>query len=372
MQGESTEVITLFLCGDVMTGRGIDQVLHHPSHPTLHESYVKDARDYVHLAEDRSGRIGWNLQDTHIWGRALTYLVAYNPDIRVVNLETSITTSLGYDRSKSVHYRMHPLNMGCLTALGIDVCSLANNHTLDWGEAGLIETIRSLESSGIQYAGAGRNLIEALTPCVTKINDECRVITYAFGLPSSGIPDEWAATTTRPGVNLWRGDLSSQASRMGKLLSDAKKPGDIAIASIHWGGNWGFKIPFRQRDLAHKLVAEGFDIIHGHSSHHVKGLEVFDDKLILYGCGDFITDYEGISGKEEYRDDLVLMYFAQVETSTGALHRLIMQPLRMRRFSLVDPTNADMEWLYSTLKSTCADLGTSVIYSDGTFELSFN
>ena len=65
-----------------------------------------------------------------------------------------------------------------------------------------------------------------------------------------------------------------------------------------------------QSQLAHSLLDEaGVDVIHGHSSHHVKGIEVYKGKAILYGCGDFLTDYEGIQGYEEFRDDLVLMYF---------------------------------------------------------------
>lgn len=79
--------------------------------------------------------------------------------------------------------------------------------------------------------------------------------------------------------------------------------------------------------FAHRLIDEaGVDIIHGHSSHHVKAIEVYKDKLILYGCGDFLNDYEGIGGYEEFRADLALMYFATVEPSTGKVFDLHMTP----------------------------------------------
>jgi len=75
------------------------------------------------------------------------------------------------------------------------------------------------------------------------------------------------------------------------------------VASIHWGDNWGYEI-------AHNLIDHaGVDIIHGHSSHHAKGIEVWHGKPVIYGCGDFINDYEGIGGNEKYRSDLSLMYF---------------------------------------------------------------
>ena len=74
------------------------------------------------------------------------------------------------------------------------------------------------------------------------------------------------------------------------------------VASVHWGSNWGYDIPREQTVFAHRLIDEaGVDIIHGHSSHHVRAIEVYKDRLILYGCGDFLNDYEGISGYEEFR-----------------------------------------------------------------------
>jgi poly-gamma-glutamate capsule biosynthesis protein CapA/YwtB (metallophosphatase superfamily) len=158
--------IKLFLCGDVMTGRGIDQVLPYPGHPRLHERYVKDARDYVKLAERRSGPIPKPAAFSYIWGEALQELSRERPDLRIVNLETSVTTSDGFWPDKGIHYRMHPANISCLVEAGIDGCSLANNHTLDWGYAGLSETMEVLAAARIRFAGAGRNRAEARKPAV--------------------------------------------------------------------------------------------------------------------------------------------------------------------------------------------------------------
>ena len=122
------------------------------------------------------------------------------------------------------------------------------------------------------------------------------------------------------------------------------------MASIHWGGNWGYEIPQEQIAFAHWLVeACNVDIVHGHSSHHVKGIEVYRGKLILYGCGDFIDDYEGITGYEEFRDDLVLMYFPTIRIDDGMLVSLEMVPLQIRNMRLNRASRADAEWLASTL-----------------------
>ena len=148
MNSNQAGPLTVFLCGDVMTGRGIDQVLPYPGLPTLYESYVKDARDYVKLAERVNGPITRPVSFKYIWGDALAELNQSGVDVRIINLETSITRSDDYWPGKSVHYRMHPQNVGCLTAAGIDACSLANNHVLDWGYAGLTETLQNIGSGG--------------------------------------------------------------------------------------------------------------------------------------------------------------------------------------------------------------------------------
>ncbi|SOZ37388.1 hypothetical protein CBM2605_A60632 [Cupriavidus neocaledonicus] len=125
----------LFLCGDVMTGRGIDQILAHPSQPLLHESYVHSALDYVRLAERKAGPIARPAGPDYPWGDALAELASRAARPRIVNLETAITTSDDAWPGKSVHYRMHPRNVDCLQAAGIDCAVLANNHVLDWGRA---------------------------------------------------------------------------------------------------------------------------------------------------------------------------------------------------------------------------------------------
>ena len=217
-------------------------------------------------------------------------------DRRIINLETSITTSNDHWPDKEVHYRMNPRNIGCLTAAGIDCCALANNHVLDWGYEGLAETLATLDEAGIRHAGAGPNAAEAQAPAVLDVPGKGRVLVFSFGSVTSGIPPQWAATEDRPGVNLLA-DLSEETgSRVAAGMRQARRPDDIIVASIHWGSNWGYEIPEAQIRFAHRLIDEGVDLIHGHSSHHIKALELHHGRPILYGCGDFLTDYEGIEG----------------------------------------------------------------------------
>lgn len=354
--------VTLFMTGDVMTGRGIDQVLPYPGDPVIYEGYMKSAKGYVQIAEEANGPIPRPTAFSYIWGDALEELERRKPDLKLINLETSITASTDYWKDKGINYRMHPQNIPVLTRAGIDFCALANNHVLDWGYAGLLETLQTLKKANIISSGAGRNLSAAAAPAVTAIPGKGRVIMFSFGLESSGIPLSWAATADKPGVNLLK-DLSDNTVRhISQTVRKIKQKNDIVVASIHWGGNWGYKVPGRQKKFAHRLIdAAGVDIIHGHSSHHVKGIEVYKQKLILYGCGDFINDYEGISGHEEFRANLSLMYFVTVDPSTGKLSQLKMIPTQMRRFRVNRASSEATLWLKDTLNREGVRFGTRVI-----------
>lgn len=352
--------LKLFLCGDVMTGRGLDQIMPHPSSPQLFEPYVTSALEYVRLAELINGPIRRPVEYDYVWGDALTELNARRPDLRIVNLETSVTSSDDRD-SKSINYRMNPANIACLLAADIDCCVLANNHVLDWGQRGLLETLHTLERSGLRYVGAGRNRETASAPASLPVPGDKRVLVYAFASESSGVARTWAATDKRAGVNLLSDLSQSSVDWIADSIRSEKQPGDVAIASIHWGSNWGYAIPREHTAFARRLIDEAaVDLVHGHSSHHPRPIEVHHGKLILYGCGDFLNDYEGIEGYEQFRDDLVLMYFAGVHPMTGELQNLEMTPMQIRNFRLNRANDADARWLAGILDSVSRPFGTSV------------
>jgi poly-gamma-glutamate synthesis protein (capsule biosynthesis protein) len=353
------------MCGDVMTGRGIDQVLPHPGDPLLYESYMNSATGYVKLAEKVSGPIPKPVDFSYIWGDALTELERVAPDLRIINLETSVTQSADYWEGKSVLYRMHPENIPCLTSARIDFCSLANNHVLDWGYTGLTQTLETLGKVGITTAGAGRNLQEAETPAVFDVEGKGRVIVFSYGSLTSGIPVSWAALEKRPGVNFLE-DLSVQSARNIKVrVEQVKQEGDIVVVSIHWGSNWGYDIPSEQTAFAHMVIDEAaVDVIHGHSSHHVRGIEVYKEKLIMYGAGDFLNDYEGIGGYENFRPDLALMYFVSVDPLAGDLVHLEMTPMQIKNFKLHRASRSDALWLRDTLNREGMKLRTRVELND--------
>ena len=340
-------------------------MLPRPSDPRLYESYVKNATQYVALAQTVSGPFPKRVDFAYPWGDALEELDRVMPDLRIINLETAITKSDDFWQRKGINYRMHPENVPCLKAARIDCCSIANNHVLDWGYAGLAETLATLEQVNVKGAGAGRNITEAEAPAVMEVDKKGRVLVFGYALPSSGVPNDWAATNIRSGVN-FLADLSQKTVlQIAAQVRKVKRERDIVVASMHWGDNWGYEIPDEQRNFSHQLIDEaGVDVIHGHSSHHPKGIEVYEDRPIMYGCGDFLNDYEGISGYERYRDDLVLMYLVTMQPRSGKLVRFEMVPFQIKRFRLNYVSSGDARWLRDTLDRECARFGGLVELSE--------
>lgn len=275
------------------------------------------------------------------------------PQVRIVNLETAVTTS-NERAAKGINYRMSPANAACLAPARIDGCVLANNHVLDWGRKGLEETLDCLHAAGIRTAGAGRDRTQATAPAVFDLG-ESRLLLFAFGMESAGVPADWAATASVPGVN-WLPDLSSRATEhVADRILSTKHGGDLAVVSMHWGANWGYEVSHRQRSFARRLIDAGAaDLVHGHSSHHPRPIEIYRDRLIVYGCGDFLNDYEGIAGHEAFRPELALMFFPTLEAATGKLAQLTLSPMRIHKFRLQRASREEAGWLAATLSRESA------------------
>jgi poly-gamma-glutamate capsule biosynthesis protein CapA/YwtB (metallophosphatase superfamily) len=348
--------VGLFLGGDVMLGRGIDQILPLRGKPALREPFMDDARDYVELAERVSGSIDRPVAFAYPWGDALDELARAAPDARIINLETSVTSSDEFWPGKAIHYRMHPGNLPSLKAAGIDVCLLANNHVLDFGRTGLLETLDALRGAGLRTAGAGRDRDEAWRSARVELAPTRALRVYGLAAANSGVPPEWAPGASRPGIALLPDLSESSARTVAERIPREKRPGEIVVVSIHWGSNWGYTVPAAHIAFAHRLIDSGADLIHGHSSHHPRPIEVYRDRLVLYGCGDLIDDYEGISGHEEYRGDLKLMYFASLD-ARGALTDLRMAAMKPRALRLTRAGAEDARWLASTLTRVSASFG---------------
>lgn len=350
--------VTLFLSGDVMLGRGIDQIQTQSTDPRLYEPALTDARQYIALATAVNGPIPRRVDPMYVWGDALDELAGLAPDVRIVNLENAVTARGAPSAGKYIHYRTHPDNVAVLSVAGIDVCVLANNHVLDWGPTGLSDTLQALARMGVRPAGAGLDLDAARAPAIVPAGDGRRVKVVGMASMTSGVPTSWRAGDRTAGVHLIADDPREAVASVRQSIGE-RRPGDIVVVSIHWGANWGHEIPVWQRRLAHRLIDTGaVDVIHGHSAHHPKGVEVYRGKLVLYGCGDLINDYEGIRGHEAYRSEVRAMYFASLDPDSGDLRSLRIVPMRAARFRLRRATPGEAVGLVDVLNREGRRLGT--------------
>ncbi len=353
------------LTGDVILGRGIDQILPHPSPDILYESFAKSALLYISLAEKRNGALPRPVPYSYVWGDLIEDLSIRSPDLCIINLETAITRSGAPAVLKGIHYRMNSANLPMLQAAGIDCCVLANNHVLDWGREGLLETLDVLRAGMVKVAGAGLDDESAEAPAILPVSGKGRVLVYGLACSSSGVPTNWAAGPDHLGVRLLDVRHDSEINRITRQVAQDRQQGDIVAASIHWGPDWGYEVEDTDRAFAHRLIDEAqVDIVHGHSSHHPKGIEFYRDRVILHGCGDLINDYEGIAGKETYRPDLVLLCLLPI-ASDGTCCGLEMLPYRIARFRLERTADHDTRWLEQRMDQVCAPFGCRVVPDTG-------
>lgn len=233
------------------------------------------------------------------WGNILPLLK--DTDLNVINLETTITTSTDIVL-KTFNFKADPDKVQTLQVGNIHAVNIANNHILDFGQSGLIETIRTLDHAGIAHVGAGINIQEAKRPIIFEKNGiRIGIIGYA------DYPQEWAATDTKPGINYIQiGDIATIKNDIAQLHQEV----DILILSIHWGPNMRQRPTQEFRDFSHAIIDAGVDILHGHSAHVFQGIEQYNNGLILYDTGDFVDDY---AVTQSLRNDWALFFEITVE-----------------------------------------------------------
>jgi poly-gamma-glutamate synthesis protein (capsule biosynthesis protein) len=200
------------------------------------------------------------------------------------------------------------------------------------------------------------------------------VLVFSLAAVSSGTPQAWAATADRPGVNLIA-LTENDVGCLQRYVASIKRPGDIVVASIHWGGNFSHQLEPKQQNFAKALIDRaGIDLIHGHSSHHVSAIEVYNGKLILFGCGDLINDYEGIPKSPErqsLRPDLGLIYCIRLNAETGRLASLRMRPMQMRQMRVQRADESDAAWLCAALNRGSAASGAHFMAERGVLTIDF-
>jgi len=344
MADKPKQLLKVLVVGDVMLGRLVDQLFKTRVNDPEHSSYVK--RVLSHLGKQ-------HLPHSYVWGDMLPYF--HSADLRIINLETSATTHPEKWPDKAFNYRMHPENLQCLNEARIDYCSLANNHTLDYQVPGMFETMQSLDKSGIKWAGVGKNKEQAQKPTILSFGGKTMAC-FSF----ADHYDFWAATKEAPGINYI--DVDNYTDRdideIKMLTAEVrtKEKVDLIAVSLHWGSNYCWQPSPQFVKFAHQLVDNcGVDLIHGHSSHHIQGVEVYKGKPILYGCGDFVDDY---AVDKEFRNDLGFIYQLYLDSQSTKWKSIELVPTKIATFQVTRPGN-DRDFLITRMKELSAKFGTN-------------
>lgn len=203
-----------------------------------------------------------------------------NDDLTVINLETPVTALSTTGADKSFVFKSPPKALTPLKNAGVDVVNLANNHTLDQGTKGLLDTIANLDQAGLAHVGAGKNADAAYAPVyVERKGIKIAVVGVTRVLPETS----WAAGKNHPGAA-----SAYDTAAAARAVSQAKKNADVVVAIVHWGKERVDMPDANQKALAHALIDAGADLTIGGHAHVLQGFEPYKGKWIAYGTGNFI------------------------------------------------------------------------------------
>ncbi len=199
-------------------------------------------------------------------------------DITIGNLETALTVTENQWIEKKYRFRNEPAVASALRTAGFDIVSLANNHTMDYGPQGLLDTLHALEQAGVVAHGAGENLPAARKPALIGLSNGLKVGFLAY---SNTFPKEFWATINTAGTAF------GHQQQIVEDISLLKNNTDFIVVSFHWGREKQQALREYQALLAHAAVGAGADVILGHHPHILQKIERYQEGLIFYSLGNF-------------------------------------------------------------------------------------
>ncbi len=281
------------------------------------------------------------------WGDTLPVL--RGADAVILNLECVLADRGQPWPEKVFTFRSDSKNVAVLTAAGVTAVSLANNHSLDFGDDALQDCIATLLRHGIRPAGAGASLDAARRPATfTAGGTRVAVVAFTDDMP------EWEARAEGPGV--WHVPLQWADPRFGRLLDaigEAREHSDVVVVSAHWGPNWGYAPLPDHVEAAHRFIDRGADVVFGHSPHVFRGVELYRGRPVLFSCGNYVDDY-AVDDLE--RNDQSFIWCADLEDHR--LRRLLLLPTVIRAFQARLARGVDRSRIAQRFRALCADLGT--------------
>lgn len=303
------------------------------------------------------GDVGAALEEhdpSWLFGDCLDHL--RRADAVIANLESPITTSATRWRRtfKFYHFKAPPNAVKLLQAGNVRAVCLANNHMLDYGERGLMDTLTALRGAAITGVGAGRDLAEASAGRILDIaGAKIGLLAATDGMP------EFAATAESAGTHV----LEFHAGNLdwiARSVTDLKRAGaSLIVLSVHWGPNLRRSPNARFRAFARDAIGAGVDVVHGHSSHVAQGVERQGAGLVLYDTGNFIDDYWKVPFRRTTSTFIWLL-----DVRAGERPGLTLVPVVTKPHPLRLAKGARFREMIDHMRALCSRLGTATAESD--------
>jgi poly-gamma-glutamate synthesis protein (capsule biosynthesis protein) len=284
-------------------------------------------------------------------------------DLVFGNLETPITKGAEIPDFEMI-FRSNPGTEQALKKAGFSILSLANNHTPNFGEKGLIDTFNYLKEAGIEYAGAGRNNIEANGSLFIE-KEGIKIALLAYN-DNDVVPNSYEASENRAGTAFMRTD------KMIEAVKEAKKEANFVIVSMHSGIEYVNEPNKSQVNFARTAIDSGADLIIGHHPHVVQVMEKYKDKFIFYSLGNFIFDQpQSIETREGIA---IKVYFTKNNINKISILPVFMEKLAQPRMAndqesekilkrLNFPLNEESVYLWDENKKDFQKSSKAIVYA---------
>jgi poly-gamma-glutamate capsule biosynthesis protein CapA/YwtB (metallophosphatase superfamily) len=222
-------------------------------------------------------------------------------DLTVGNLESTLSDDGVPQQPNDDSFAADPSVATALARAGFDVLSLANNHTGDFGDRALRQTLRRIDRSPIQRVGAGTHAAQAWRPVVVRragttfgfvafntIGETPRATSTTAGAAEVRMPPRTALRLNRADLRRLTDTIASLADRV-----------DVVIAMPHWGHNYtNVPVP-QQRRVGAAMIDAGADLIVGGHPHWVQGIQTHRGRLVVHSLGNFAFDMDFDTETEE-------------------------------------------------------------------------
>ena len=276
--------------------------------------------------------------------------------IVIGNLEGPLTNRGNGESDKQYVFRSPPAKVArALRNAGFDVVSLANNHSLDYGYEGMVDTIDSLAKVGILHVGAGNNSREARAPVFVPVGNQMA----AFLAYSLTFPENYWATTKSPGTAF------GHEAHIAADVRTARKYADVVVVSFHWGQESKTELREYQTRLGRAAIDAGAQAVIGHHPHILQGVERYKDGVILYSLGNYT--FGSFSPKAR------VSAVAHLHFNGSRLSKVRLFPINVSNVDVLfqpKPLNGkDADKVVATLQQLASQQGTSLRNANGVAEL---